>query len=272
MTNKELLHASLLDILFDGRNKEYGAYALRKTYDRRLLLAMGLGLSVILLFIFINMLNINSSPDSGRPEKEKADFVITQLQTDPDKPIVPIKPKPAVQKPIEDVATVKNTTIKIVDDQKLKVTEVPPLDLIETSVIGTETKAGNEDEKAIRTEPAVSNNNAGSGEVPVKVESPKPSYGPEFPGGFEALRKWLAKNLATPDQLEAGQTKTVKARFVVDKDGSISTVEIVFSGGQDFDKEVVRACKRMPKWKPAVQNGEPVMTNYILPVTFMGIE
>jgi protein TonB len=58
----------------------------------------------------------------------------------------------------------------------------------------------------------------------------------------------------------------------VDKDGSVNTFEIVTSGGREFDNEVVRVCKKMPRWIPALQNGINVPVSYVLPVTFIGVE
>ena len=95
---------------------------------------------------------------------------------------------------------------------------------------------------------------------------------PAFPGGQEALKQFLARNLNTPEDLQNGEKKVVKIKFQVDKDGSVTTFEIVTSGGNVFDREVVRVCKKMPRWTPALQNGINVPVNYILPVTFIGVE
>ena len=95
---------------------------------------------------------------------------------------------------------------------------------------------------------------------------------PEFPGGSEGLKRFLAKNLTTPSDLEDGEKKTVHIRFKVDKDGSVNTFEIITSGGNEFDNEVVRVCKKMPRWIPALQNGINVPVSYVLPVTFIGVE
>jgi periplasmic protein TonB len=64
----------------------------------------------------------------------------------------------------------------------------------------------------------------------------------------------------------------VQIKVKVDKDGAVNTFEIVTSGGSEFDREVVRVCKKMPRWTPAVQNGINVPVNYVLPVTFIGTE
>jgi periplasmic protein TonB len=115
--------------------------------------------------------------------------------------------------------------------------------------------------------------NETSGEE-VKTEPPflPEQAQPEFPGGPEALMRFLSRHLNTPEELESGQKKMVRARFKVDRDGTISLVEIEQSAGNSFDKEVIRVCKKMPRWKPAVQNGVPVPISYVLPVTFLGID
>ena len=95
---------------------------------------------------------------------------------------------------------------------------------------------------------------------------------PEFPGGQEALIRFLRNNLYTPEELQVGEKKTVQVRFKVDTDGSISSVEIIQSGTALFDKEVIRVCKKMPRWKPAFQNGSNIAVSYMLPVTFIGVE
>jgi len=88
----------------------------------------------------------------------------------------------------------------------------------------------------------------------------------------ESLKRFLAKNLCTPSDLEDGEKKTVHIRFKVDKDGAVNEFEIITSGGNEFDNEVVRVCKKMPRWIPALQNGINVPVSYVLPVTFIGVE
>ena len=83
---------------------------------------------------------------------------------------------------------------------------------------------------------------------------------------------FLNKYLRTPDELEAGQKRTVLVRFAVGEDGSITKFEIIQSGGAAFDNEVIRVLKKMPKWKPAVQNGQNVSVMFTQPVTFMAYE
>ena len=102
--------------------------------------------------------------------------------------------------------------------------------------------------------------------------SPAPSAAAEFPGGQKKWMEFLNRHLRTPGELEAGQKKSVLVRFAVGEDGSVTQFEIVQSGGILFDNEVIRVLKKMPRWKPAVQNGRNVSVLFTQPVTFVAFE
>jgi protein TonB len=269
MNNKDILQAHLLDILFDGRNKEYGAYAIRRGYNHRMGMALGIGLSLILLLLLINRFNGNSS--SSPNDSSKPDIQLTVMDMASQKLPEQPKQKPAAQKPPEAVKTIKNTTIDIVPDNTLKRTEAADVNTLNENATGDKTIDGPPSDGKM----AVKQTDAGDGKETTAIAEPvppAPSFPPEFPGGLKALQEFLAKNLVTPEELEVGDKKVVRARFFVDKDGSVSIVEIDMSGGRLFDKEVIRVCKKMPKWKPAMQNGHAVAISYVLPVTFVGVE
>ena len=75
-----------------------------------------------------------------------------------------------------------------------------------------------------------------------------------------------------PDDLQAGEKKKVLIRFQVDADGSVTGFEVLQSAGNTYDNEVIRVLKKMPKWKPAIQNNLPVSRSFTQPVIFMGVE
>ena len=92
---------------------------------------------------------------------------------------------------------------------------------------------------------------------------------PEFPGGMEALLKYLAKNINYPESaVDNGIQGKVMVRFVVERDGSVSAVETYKRVDPALDKEAVRVVKTLPKWKPGRQQGKAVRTRYIVPVVF----
>ena len=106
-------------------------------------------------------------------------------------------------------------------------------------------------------------------EPPAAVEPPSP---PQFPGGQEAWLDFLSRHLSAPDGLEPGEKKTVLVRFVVDEEGRVTGFVVAQSAGAAFDNEVIRVLKKMPRWKPARQNGQNITVPFTQPVTFMGVE
>ena len=91
-----------------------------------------------------------------------------------------------------------------------------------------------------------------------------------FPGGQEALLKFLKNNLVWPkDELDIGEKKIVVVKFLINPDGSAANIKITQPGGTDFDKEVMRVLKLMPKWEPQISNGVPVTVSVTQPITFV---
>ena len=92
---------------------------------------------------------------------------------------------------------------------------------------------------------------------------------PEFPNGQAALLKWIADNIKYPAIAEEnGIQGRVVCTFIVERDGSITDVQVARSIDPSLDKEAVRVLKKMPKWKPGKQKGQPVRVKYTVPVTF----
>ena len=268
MTNKEILQADLLDILFEHRNKLYGAYALRKTYSHRLGIALGVALSTVLLFILMSFIN---KKDTGNEQRKHDDIIkLTQLVIPPDEKKEPEPPPKEKQKP--PAAEVDYQAPKIVEDVNVKEV-LPDLNAINNANISDKTSPGeNPDGLAkTKTEPE------GTGIVPEKESETKeepigPSREPNFPGGPAAWLTFLQRYLQAPADVESGQRIEVQVRFWIDVDGSVSRAEITKSGGSAFDKEVLRVLKKMPKWEPALQAGRPIAVAYQQPVTFIGEE
>jgi periplasmic protein TonB len=267
MTNKEILQADLLDILFEHRNKLYGAYALRKNYSHRLGIALGVALSTVLLFVLMSFIN---KRDMRNSDERHDDIVkVTQLVMPEDKPKEPDPPK---DKPKPQVAQVDYQAPKIVEDDKVK-EDLPDLKAIENANIGDKNLDGDKPNNLATT----NTTSAGNGIIPEKEpqennDPPLPSRDPRFPGGPAAWLTFLQRYLEAPDDVEPGQRIEVQVRFWIDIDGSVSRPEIIKSGGSAFDKEVLRVLKKMPKWEPALQAGRPIAVAYQQPVIFIGQE
>lgn len=274
MTNNEILKADILDILFQNRNKLYGAYALRKTYDRRMLISLSAGLALSFLLMLPGIMKKDTKEITvvNRPEG----LVVKEFVIIPPKKEAPVQPqKPVRPKPAPTVKTVQKKFTSQFDIKKDELVKQPvaSVDDLSGKKIGDEEVKGKADNGTVSL-PATPETGTGTDKTPVPATSDftAKETAPEFPGGPDALNRFLSKNLNTPEQLEAGEKKMVKVRFKVDVDGFVTGFEIVESGGREFDNEVLRVCKKMPRWKPAFQNGIHVPVTYMIPVTFIGSE
>jgi protein TonB len=264
MTSNEILKADPLDILFDNRNKQYGAYTLRKKYNQRLGLALGISLST-LLFFFVLIPKNQSAIVFDTPDH---DSVVLRTVKIPDE-VKKIIPLPQVKPVVQTFRQQQFTTMVITQDDKVKVTVADQNQLL-TNLISNQTIGGDIPTGVVSLikDPTP----APAEEAPKKADVDIVQKEPEFPGGQEAWLKFLQRNLVAPSELEPGEKKTVFIRFVVAADGTVTGFEIIQSSGKVFDNEVIRVLKKMPKWKPAIQNGQPVPRFFTQPVTFMGVE
>ena len=262
MTSTDILKANLLDIVFENRNKQYGAYVLRKYYPTRLTIALLSTLTISFLAFFI----FRNSGTIAAIRAKIYDSVILntyKIPQDPPKPTPPPRPRA----PHVAQTQLGNLTIKKDPEVHIK---MPDLNAFETSVVSNHTETG------IVPLTSTSPNTLTSEATKPSTTEEKPfepvERAPEFPGGMKAWINFLSNHLETPSQLEGGEKKTVLIRFRVATDGSVTNFEVIQSAGTLYDNEVIRVLKIMPKWKPAIQNGHIVATSFTQPVTFVGVE
>jgi len=270
MNTESILHANVLDIIFENRNKEYGAYELRTRYNKRLKKAMIIMVSIVV--IFCSAIYIDGHFFHHQITRMISDpfTEINISKVDESKPQEIIKPKAA--QPIKrQIAATTDYIPKIVHNNQH--TNPPPtVDELALKEIGPENKPG---ELAGNIIPVSSNGNEKGNSTETKTENNETTifntveFMPEFPGGEAAMKRFLTKNMRMPKDLEPGTKIKVMAKFVVDENGNISAAQTVQSGGAEFDNEVLRVLKKMPKWKPGRQNGRNVAVYFNLPVTFL---
>lgn len=265
MSSENILNSSLLDIVFHNRHKDYGAYQLRKDYPRRLYLSLGVMTTIVIVFTVLSNMKSPKSESAGMIFE--VDSTVLKVVDIPE----PVQPKPVAQ---ENRAIVKSSVPVIVAEAVE--TEVPENKDLENKLIGTFNRDGNDVADNIAGPPPSSGI---TGEPTAPAEEPKAEVKeeilvsadimPEYPGGTEALRRFLSRNLRNPDEeLTAAQAIRVVVRFVVDKDGTISQVIFKENGGAKFEQEVARVLKKMPRWKPGVFKGKPASVYFTLPVVF----
>jgi protein TonB len=270
MEANKILSADILDLVFEGRNKEYGAYELRKTYNRRIMRALLITASVALLALLGSVLA--STLKSGDNNKLNIkEVTIQDLKQEEDKPEPPPPPPPKPPDPPK-IEMAKFTPPKIVKDEEVQ--EPPPEKKdLEEAKIDIKTQEGIKDEGIVA--PAVIDE--GKGVVEEKKEEDenkifeKVEIEASFKGGESAWRKYLERNLNGNTPVDNGApegTYTVYVQFVVSKDGSISDVRPLTNHGYGMEAEAVRVIKKGPAWTPAVQNGRSVNAYRKQPITF----
>lgn len=261
MTSKEILQAGFLDILFEFRNKDYGAYALRRQYNYRL----GKAFSIALLgVLFLVMLLSNTTGSEKLREGEvEQEVVIKTISFDP-----PVTPRVHLTPPhTKAPQSVKSTNITIAP--QIAQADIPAVEELWADAV---VSSFSQDESLLPAGAPSSENAVTAPAVQVKEVLKAVSSAPEFPGGAAAWLSFLSRQLQAPEDLETGDSKTVLVKFVVGVDGSISELVVISSGGARFDSEVIRVLRKMPKWKPALKNGTPVPTVFTQPVTFQAGE
>ncbi len=269
------------DIVFDGKNKAFGAYEMRegstKRHTRAVIIVLA-SLVVILVLLILSISGVFTRADEEGPdaatEQELATFAPEEVieEEEIEEQVQFEEPEEIIQP--EEVANEQRVTeLMIVEDENFdKEKEVKD----KTEVMENEAQAGamditegtNDLNKQIVRDEVIA-------EEP-KAPEPEKVYTmamveqkPEFPGGEAAMYKWLGDHITYPAQAsEEGVQGRVVVQFDISKTGSIENVKVVRGRHQALDKEAVRLVKAMPKWQPGRNNGQPVKVTYTLPVTF----
>ncbi len=263
MEANKIMDSDILDILFEGRNKEYGAYELRKSYNKRMIRSIIIMLTVCIL-IFVTSVIAKKIRDSAPKPMVVQDVTLEDVKV-PDKKDEPPPPPPPPKEPPK-VEVTKFTPPQIVKDELVKPEEKPPeQEKLEDTKIGAFNQEG---DKSDVVAPPIEQKGTGQVEAPKTQEQ---DYDKEFtsvqveakfPGGQGAWTKYLERNLnnQTPaDNGAAPGNYTVTVSFLVDKTGNISEVKALSDPGYGCATEAVRVIQKGPKWTPAIQNGRSVI-------------
>lgn len=276
MAKVDLTSNAWTDLVFQNKNKEYGAYPLRRNTGKRNLW------SIIIMFLAailgFSAFTIVKTIQANQKVENTQEVVLSDIVEKKEKPKVEKKPEikiPEQQKMPEKVASsVKFTEPVIKKDNQVKednqLKQQEDLNETTTKIGALDVKGNDEGGEVLKVEKA-------------EIEQPKPEpqkvednkvfdvveQQPAFPGGQGALLQWLSQNIHYPAVAEEnGIQGRVVVSFVVEKDGSISNVQVVRGVDPSLDKEAARVVKAMPKWTPGKQNGQAVRVKYNVPVTF----
>lgn len=245
------------DLVFAHRNKNYGAYLLRKAYARRVLSGAGLTVALTLLLFFLQ----NSGVRHDRPA-DVSPPLIGERVVFPPPSIIRKKPagtsvnrKPSVQKDARNVLVTKEP---VVEDQA---SEIP-----EDFFVADDLEPG-----GLVGEPEGSGTFSIPTPQPVIVPAVRDNAEvmPQYEGGLEAMMKFIQKKIRYPRAPRVqGIEGTVYVRFVVAGDGSVTNVEVIRGVHPDYDREAVRVISMLSAWKGGSHNGQPVPVRMVLPIKF----
>lgn len=267
------------DIVFEGKNKEFGAYTLRQSSPARHTKAVIWVLAILAVILVLLILSVNgvfSKPEDDQmaisTEQEIVTYEGEEEEFEEEQPEVFDLPEPEEIIAPEEVANSQQVTeLLITSDENF------------------------EEDKQVKNQDEVMNNEAQLGAIDVTegvndlnkvevreqviaepvVEDDQPmniamvEQKPSFPGGEQAMYQWLSQNMVYPPAAsEEGISGRVVVEFVVGRDGAITNVRVVRPRHPALDREAERVVKAMPRWIPGRNNGQPVKVTYTLPVTF----
>lgn len=258
------------DVVFEGRNKDYGAYNIRVNYNRNLIfimlsLVLGLGLAYGGMEISKHLSTTEDEGDDTEVLVEYLEEFNKDEEEEPQEEI--IIPEDTPQEVVLE-AQIESLELKVTD--KIVETIVPTQDDLQESKAGSQTvkkNDGNEFGTGVPTGPVAQPKiEPKVDEIALIVEEDA-----EFPGGRKAMLQYLANNIKYPESaVAAGIEGKSTLRFVVDIDGKISDVKVLrgIAGCKECDAEAARVIRSMPKWKPGKNGGKAVKSYFDLPVVF----
>ncbi len=269
MEANKILSADILDLIFEDRNKDYGAYELRKTYNRRITRALVITASIALLALIGSVLASTLSGDNSKKVKIN-EVTLQDIKQEEKKIIPPPPPPPKVDPPKVEMKQFTPPVIK--KDEEVE-KPPPPQEELKDVKIAEINQEGIKDNN-ISTPVAI---DEGKNIVEEKKDDDenkifdKVEIEASFPGGDSKWRQYLERNangqVATDNGAPEG-TYTTVVQFVVDKEGNISDVRALTNHGYGMEEEAMRVIKKGPKWNPAVQNGRQVKAYRKQPITF----
>lgn len=270
MDTNKILSADLLDILFDNRNKAYGAYELRKTYSQRITK------SLVFTGIFTSLIFAGVALANKLKPLEKPKFLIKEGVTlttiTPEEPKPEPIPEPPRQIEQPQTRTEQLTQIRVVPNEEVQ-TPPPTQDDLALAKIDVVKREGTIDDNIVTPQTLDEGKNI------LDIKTPKESdifttveIDAKFDGNWI---KFLERNLnaQVPIDNNAPPGKyTVILQFVVDVDGTISDIKALNNPGYGLDEEAIRVIKKSKKWEPAIQNGRQVKAYRKQPITFLVTE
>ncbi|MDI1256375.1 MAG: energy transducer TonB [Flavobacterium sp.] len=271
MSKLSIFDSAWTDMVFEGRNKDYGAYQLRKENPRTTIIALftalallGVALTIPNVVRYFNPQAIASIPDETVVLHEATDFVL------PVEPPKPEPPKPAVKAAAPLTPEVPDTfremqmTEKPTNTTPQNNTEAVPEGNPNGLINGTGLPTSNG--TSTKADPIPAAPDSDGREILLEASL---DVKPKFPGGMERFYKYVGNNFHAPEESSnAGASIKVFVSFVIEKDGTMTDIKVLRNPGYGMDKEAIRVLKSLKtKWEPGIYKGQKVRTAFTLPIT-----
>jgi protein TonB len=258
----DIFRGKWIDMVFEGRNKAYGAYVLRKENPKMTMMALLIGAAVFASLLAIPMIDFGSEEDLEEETVVMVDMANLPPPVEEVKPLIPPPPPPPPAPKIDEVKFVKP---KVVEKEKV-VEEIKTIEELKDKNVGSKDIKGRDDGKIVIDAPS------GEGDKDAKIVEDNTVYNavevrPDFPGGIQKFYDFVSKNYRAPEEDIKGR---VFVQFVVEKDGSLTDIKVMRDLGYGTGAEAIRVLKKSPRWKPGIQNGRPVRVLYSLPISIVG--
>lgn len=261
---------SLDEIIFAQKNKAYGAYLLRKHYARHISIALFLSLLIVTIFSISSIVMNRAKKADISVVPSTKEIVISFVQQENEN--ITNVAKPVEQTQVLSKATLKFMAPVITPDGADNEELIPTADELSKALPWIATQQGSEDgvdpNIIIEVPPAVT-------KIEKSIENHEESavtfaeVMPSYVGGEAELFSFINQNVHYPDiAMKAGVEGKVLVEFVIEKDGSLSHIEVVKSVGGGCDEEALRVCRLMKAWNPGLQNGRPVRVKVVIPFQF----
>lgn len=259
--NQSIRFQDFDDLVFENRNKDYGAYQLRKRYHRAIFTGLVIALFLAITVVLIPFM-MRRSPERAVSGGNGYSVSVRMENLEPPVEQIYVPPAPPAKEVSKIPETVEYVPPVVVD------TIVP----VEQSLITTDAALASNDDEKVKTggsgfgDDLLPGGDGTGSDEPLLIVEVMPTF---KGGGLDNFRLWLQKRTNYPQAaLENKIRGTVFLTFIVEKDGSVSNVAIIKGVHPLLDNEAVRTISESPKWSPGLQRGQPVRVQFRIPVSF----
>jgi periplasmic protein TonB len=256
MANEKFYPPVFDDIVFETRNKEYGAYRLRKNYNRTVIVALLIGIIILATAIITPYINAKAAEKRVKHADRQVEIKLQDLDQPSEKVAPPPPPPPPPTDVVQQQRYVPPQVVDSIKPEEVK--QLMTADEAQTEVVNKEVEVVVQQakEEVQEAEPE---------EVPFIVVEEMPM----FPGGEPALNKYIAENLIYPEVAKDNNIQgRVIIKFCVTAKGGVSQAQILKGVDPELDKEAIRVVNTLPAFKPGKQGGKAVPVWYVVPIIF----